>query len=307
VGQTSLNVAILGAGVFGRYHAMKALAHDGVKSVGLYDPDINRAQALADELGLNIYSSRDAALTACDAAVIATPARFHAELALSALEAGKHCLIEKPLAHDLEAGRKICKLAEKENLIVHVGHQERFVLQAIGLDTIITKPKLIEIHRENPFNPRGTDVSVSLDLTVHDLDMVMWIMGGEPMGVLATGESVRTEFIDRSRAVLLYENSKAVINTSRTAQVGRRAMSLSYAEGVIEIDFNARSFVNNSPFMLHESFMDDPRAKDALGASDHAFYDAIINRTPSVIPAEDGFRALDWAIEIDRLILGEAL
>lgn len=302
-----LNVAILGAGVFGRYHVMKALAHKGVASICLYDPDISKAQRVADEFDIDIQGGLEDALRGCDVAVIAAPAPFHGELALQALALGKHCLIEKPLAHELKAAQDICKLADDKNLIVHVGHQERYVLQAIALDTIVSKPKLIEIHRENPFNPRGTDVSVTLDLMVHDLDMVMWLMGGEPMGLLATGSCVKTDFIDRSRTELIYENSKAVIHTSRVANTGRRSMRLTYAEGWIEIDFNARTLTHNSPFMLNDKFADDPKAKDALGASDHDFYDAVLAGTASRIPPEDGLRALDWAIEIDRLILGQDL
>lgn len=300
-----LNVAILGAGVFGRYHAMKALAHKSVTSICLYDPDISKAQKVANELNIKVQSSLEDALIGCDAAVIAAPAPFHGELALKALALGNHCLIEKPLAHDIQAARKICQQANDKKLIVHVGHQERYVLQAIALDTIVSRPKLIEIHRENPFNPRGTDVSATLDLTVHDLDMVMWLMDAEPLGVLATGSCVETDFIDRSRAELIYENSKAVIHTSRVASTGCRTMRLTYPEGWVEIDFNARTLTHNSPFMLNDKFADDPRAQDALGASDHDFYDAVLSGTPSAIPPEEGLRALDWALEIDRLILGQ--
>ena len=307
MGQKSLTITILGAGVFGRYHAMKARLYSGVREIVIYDPLPAKMHGLADELKLTPQADLDAAIKAADAVVIAAPAAYHEELALKALEMGKHCLIEKPLAHSLEGAKKICELAVKKNLIVHVGHQERFVLQAIGLDTIVPKPKLIELYRENPFGPRGTAVSATLDLTVHDLDMVMWLMGGEPLGVLATGESVATGFIDKSRAELIYERSKAVIRTSRVANVGNRFIRIIYAEGMVEIDFNARKLKNKSPFMLNENFGDDPRAKDALAASDHAFYDAVLGGTPAIIPAEDGLRALDWAFEIDRLILGQDL
>ena len=307
VSRKSLKIAILGAGVFGRYHAMKARAHARVSHVTLYDPQKAKLISLADELKLTAQLDLEAAINESDAVIIAAPAPYHAQLTLKALGAGKHCLIEKPLAHNLEQGRAICDLARDKKLNVHVGHQERYVLQAIGLDTILSRPKLIELYRENPFGPRGTDVSVSLDLTVHDLDMVMWLLGGEPLGVLATGESVRTEFIDRTRAELLYENSKAVIHTSRVANEGRRFMRLTYDKGTVEIDFNSRKLKHNTPFMLNEDFTDDPRARDALAASDDAFYQAVLHGAPSAIPPEDGLRALEWAVEIDNLILGTSL
>ena len=300
----SLKVAILGAGVFGRYHAMKARLAEDVGPIILYDPQTVKAHALADELKLTAEPDLDAALRACDAVIIAAPAIHHAELAIKALNAGKHCLIEKPLAHSLESAKRICDLALEKKRIVHVGHQERYVLQAIGLDTIVPKPKLIEITRESLPGPRGTDVSVTLDLTIHDLDMVMWLMGGEPLGVLALGSSVHTAFIDKSRAELIYDKSKAVIHTSRAAGESHRFMRLTYDEGTIEVDFNRRSLKNKSPFMLNEDFKNDPRAKDALAASDYDFYQAVLNNTPSAIPPEDGLRAIEWAFEIDRLILG---
>ena len=307
MGFSSLKVAILGAGVFGRYHAQKAKAYADASVVSIYDPDMARAQSLADELGLTVRDTLEAALTDCDAVVIATPARHHADLAIAALKAERHCLIEKPLAHEISLGQEICELARDKNLIVHVGHQERFVLDAIALKSIVSKPRLIELHRENPYNPRGTDVSATLDLTVHDLDMVMWLMGAEPLGVLAKGRSVKTAFIDRSKVELIYDKSKAIIHTSRVAEVGRRTLMIAYPEGTVEIDFNAKTLVNNSPFMLNEKFGEDPKARDALGASDHAFYDAVLNGTPSIIPPEDGLRALEWAQEIDDLILGECI
>jgi len=259
---------------------------------------------MADEFGIAVMPSVETAIAQSDAVIITAPALNHAELAIAALEAGRHCLIEKPLSHTLDAAQHICDLAEDKNLIVHVGHQERYVLSAIGLDTIVSKPRMIEMHRENKFSPRGTDVSVTLDLTVHDLDMVMWLLKGEPMGVLATGESVQTALIDRSRAELIYEKTKVVIHTSRTAQTPRRSMTLTYPEGVVEIDFNARSLVNKSPFMLNEDFANHPLAKDALKTSDYDFFEAILSGRPSVISPKDGMRALDWALQIDALILG---
>ncbi|MEP6342974.1 MAG: Gfo/Idh/MocA family oxidoreductase [Maricaulaceae bacterium] len=307
MGLTSLKVAIIGAGVFGRYHAQKALAHKKVSSVSIYDLDISRARSIGDELGLDVIETFEDALASCDAVIIASPATFHAELALQSLKAGRHCLIEKPLAHELSLAQDICDLAREKNLIVHVGHQERYVLEAIGLNSIVSKPKLIELYRESPYSPRCTDVSSTLDLAVHDMDMVMWLMGGEPLGVLATGRSVETAFIDHSRAELIFDKTKAVIHTSRVANEARRTMLIVYPEGTIEIDFNAKTLVNNSPFMLNENFGDDPRARDALGASDHAFFDAVIGGTSSTIPPEDGMRALEWALEIDSLILGKGL
>jgi predicted dehydrogenase len=300
----TLKIAVLGGGVFGRYHVQKALAHEKVSDVVFYEPNAARTQAIIDEFDVASVPSAKAAIAQSDAVIIAAPALYHEELAIAALEAGKHCLIEKPLAHSLEAAQHICDLAREKNLIVHAGHQERYVLAAIGLDTIVSKPRLIEMHRENMFHLRGTDVSATLDLTVHDLDMVMWLLKGEPMGVLAMGESVQTSLIDKSRAVLIYETTKAVIHTSRVAAAPRRTMTLTYAEGTVEVDFNARSLVNKSPFMLNQDFANDPRAKDSLGTSDHDFFDAVLSGIPPIISAEDGMRALDWALQIDELILG---
>lgn len=299
-----LKIAILGGGVFGRYHIQKALGYDKIGHICLFEPDKARAQAMADEFDIALMPTAQAAIDHCDAVVITAPAIHHAELAHAALSAGKHCLIEKPIAHSLKDAQAICDMADEKGLTVHMGHQERYVLAAIGIDTIVPKPRLIEMFRENLFSERGTDVSATLDLTVHDLDMVMWLLDAQPLGIMATGDVVKTSYIDQSRAVLLFDNTKVIIHTSRVALTPRRSMQLSYDEGVIDIDFNARSLTHKTPFMLNASFANDPRGQDALAASDYAFYDAILSGAPPAISAKDGLRALEWALDIDALILG---
>ncbi len=298
-------IAILGGGVFGRYHIQKALGHEGVGSVCFYEPDAHRAKRLSDEFNITAMPTAQAAIDMCDAVVIAAPAVDHAKLALMALDAGKHCLIEKPIAHSLEDAQAICDKAKDKKLIVHMGHQERYVLAAIGLDTITVKPKLIEIYRETLFSERGTDVSATLDLTVHDLDMVMWLLKEEPIGLMASGEAVKTDYIDKSRAVLIFSETKVIIHTSRVATTPHRSMQLSYDEGVIDIDFMSRRLTHKTPFMLNENFTNDLRGKDALAASDYDFYGAVKTDKSPVIPAKDGLQALKWALDIDALILGK--
>ena len=298
-----LNVTIIGAGVFGGYHINKAKENSLVGSVAIFDMDMARASRIAREKGLLVHPTLEAAYAASDAVIIATPAPDHGTRVLEALEAGCHCLVEKPLAHSLELAERITKLAKTKNLIVHVGHQERFVLSAIGIDKIGEKPKIMELYRENLANIRGTDVSVTLDLTVHDLDMAIWLMGEEPLGAMASGSSTVSDFIDDLKAELIFDKGKVRIITSRTATKQRREIKLSYVSGgEIIIDFTNRRLTNTTSHNVNMDWQSHPLAKDPLAASDGAFYSSIKGIDADLIGAEDGKHAVGWALEIERLI-----
>ena len=176
VSQT-LKIAVIGAGVFGGYHANKCAAHPRVEFVGVYDPDISRASVHADKHGVQAFDNFQAMLAKSQAVIVASPADTHGAMALTALEFGKHCLIEKPIASRLRDAAKIVQMAEEKNLVVQIGHQERFVAKAIGLDRLPESPSKIISHRMSKFSERGTDVSVSLDLMTHDLDLLLMLMG----------------------------------------------------------------------------------------------------------------------------------
>ena len=159
---SKLRAGVLGAGAFGRIHARKYAEDARVQFVGVFDPDDERAQQLADTHGAESFATRDALFAACDIVTIASPPSFHGDAGIAALKAGKHLLIEKPIATDLGRGSEIVKLARDKKLVVGCGHQERLVFEAMGLLTAPEKPTHIESVREGPWTGRSADVSVTL-------------------------------------------------------------------------------------------------------------------------------------------------
>lgn len=301
----SVKIAVIGAGVFGGYHANKCAANPRADFVGIYDPDIARAKAQADKHGVDAFDDFQAMLAKCEAVIVASPADTHGAMAMTALEFGKHCLIEKPIASVLKHAARIVALAKDKNLIVQIGHQERFVAKAIGLDRLRQSPLHITSNRMSKFSERGTDVSVTLDLMTHDLDLVLMLMGQLPDQVTGQTRTEKTGFPDFSQGKLSFENSTATLTASRLESDFSRTMDISYPSGEVHIDFNAKTLTHNTPFELNENFGEDPSAKDSLGASSEAFISAILDGTPIPVTAQDGYNALKLALAIDGEISWE--
>lgn len=300
-----LKIAVIGAGVFGGYHANKCAAHPRVDFVGIYDPDIDRAKVHADKHGVQAFDNFQAMLAKCQAVIVASPADTHGSMALTALEFGKHCLIEKPVASRLKDAAKIVRLAKEKKLIVQVGHQERFVAKAIGLDRLPQSPSKIISRRMSKYSERGTDVSVSLDLMTHDLDLVLMLMEQLPFKVRGDTRTERSEFPDFAKGDLVFENGSAALTASRLEDDFSRTMEITYPSGEVHIDFNAKTLTHTTPFDLNESFGDDPSAKDSLGASSNAFVRAVLDGAPIPVTAQDGYNALKLALAIDGEISWE--
>ena len=166
-----LKIGVLGAGHLGKIHINLLKEIDAFELVGFYDPDQNKAEQLKD---VNYFSSIDALMDKCDVIDIVTPTVNHFECAVKALRLSKHVFIEKPLANTIQEAKDMIGLAEEANVKVQVGHVERFNPAFIAAQGFIKQPIFIETHRLAQFNPRGTDVSVVLDLMIHDIDIVFY-------------------------------------------------------------------------------------------------------------------------------------
>jgi len=301
-----LKIGIVGAGVFGAYHALKCIAHKRAELVGLYDHTEKRCKKIAAGHDVKPYNDYEAMLAEVEAIIIASPAQSHGVMAIKALEAGKHCLIEKPIATRLEEAHHIVSLAKEKNLIVQIGHQERFVMQAIGIDKISESPEHISAFRMGQYSVRGTDVSVTLDLMTHDLDLVMMLVGEPPIKISSAPIPIRSKMADASLAQISFPSGcTARLHASRVEEDFRRTMDVVYPNGTVSIDFNSKTLSHNTPFDLNEDFGKEPSAKDSLGAATNAFVEAVLNGTDIPITAQDGYKALEMALIIDRGILWE--
>lgn len=297
--QQRLKLGLIGAGVFGGYHANKISQNERAIFTGVFDPDAERAQALADKHKVDYFDEAMSLLAACDAVIIACPAIYHGELAIQALQDNCHVLIEKPIATNIEHAETITALSQSKELIVQVGHQERFVARAIGLHTIPETPTHIITIRNTPYSVRGTDTSVTLDLMSHDIDLCCMLMNGVPESISGSSEAINSKTPDQARAELNFASGTAILSSSRVKDVLTRQMTIRYPSGIVLIDFAAKTLQHNTPFDLNVDFSNDTKAADSLGAATDSFIAAILDGTPVSVTAQDGLNAAKIALQID--------
>lgn len=289
-----LKTGLIGAGVFGGYHAGKIAGSDRTEFVGVFDPDSARCEALADKHAVKGFDSQPALLEACEAVLVACPAKYHEAVVRDALDAGCHVMVEKPLALTGHAADEMAKQADEAGLVLQVGHQERFVLDAMGLFDIPETPSQIETVRNGPPAPNGRaeDVSVIWDLMIHDLDMVHKLMGGA-LSVEATGKSAHTQHLDEASAIVRFSHGTAELAASRCADERDRRMVLTYPSGTIALNFLTRAVENTTPYEITvdvSGTMPDP-----LGAADEAFFAAALGERACAIPGREAARAVHLA------------
>jgi predicted dehydrogenase len=291
--QGRVRIGIVGAGVFGGYHAQKFASSPHAIFVGVFDKRVEAAEAVVAKVGKGAaFASFEALADQCDALVIATPASTHAVLTRMALEAGKHALVEKPLAQTGHEARQLARLALDLDLVLQVGHQERLVFAAMGLLSTPERPRRVEAVRAGPRSPDGRceDVSVVFDLMIHDLDLAAELFGGDASAATAYGRSVHTRLLDESSAELLFPNGGiAKLTASRCAPVRKRTMRLEYPSGRVEIDMITRQVTNETPFDIRADV--SATLPDPLGAADEAFLAAIQGRATSPVTGGVGARA----------------
>jgi len=288
-----VKIGIIGAGVFGGYHAQKFAASVHADFVGIFDKNAEAAARQVAKVGRGeVYASFEALAAACDALVIATPASTHAMLARKALMAGKHTLVEKPLALTGEEAADLAWLAVEMELVLQVGHQERLVFAAMGLLNIPERPKRIEALRAGPRSPDGRceDVSVVFDLMIHDLDLAAELLGGETRSITGFGLCAHTRLLDEATAELVFASGGvARLTASRCAPARKRTMKIDYPSGRVEIDMITREVVNTTPFDITADV--SASLPDPLGAADEAFLAAILGIAKSPVTGGVGARA----------------
>ena len=302
----SLRGGVIGAGVFGGYHAHQYAGLPGVVLSAVFDVDPARAAAVAMPLGGRGFTDLGEFLASVDVVTVASPATLHAEQALAVLAAGKPVYIEKPIATSVADGEAVRSCAAAKGLVVACGHQERVVFQAIGLLDIPEQPLLLEALRHGPPSDRSRDVSAVLDLMIHDIDLALAICAADAVTAEGEGELSDNRVWDVARAEVSFENGfTAIFDVSRQAPERKRTMKLVYPSGEVEIDFMARTFRNTTPFVLNADFADTPAGKDPLGASVAGFLAAVRGEAPRpIVTAEEAIRALDLALAVEQALAG---
>ena len=220
-----MRIALFGAGHLGKIHLKCIQATQCWELVGFYDPDDRNAAQAESQFGARRFTDRKALLAEVDAVDIVTPTPAHYALAAEAIRAGKHVFIEKPLTHTLAQGRALLRMLEKHPVKVQVGHVERFNPAVLALKGLSLSPMFIESHRLAAFQPRGTEVSVILDLMIHDLDLVLHLVKSPVREVSASGVAVLSHTPDIANARIEFENGcVANLTASRISMKQMRKM-----------------------------------------------------------------------------------
>jgi len=302
-----LRIGIAGAGHFGRFHALKVAAAPRALLAGLHDPDRARAAQVSAEAGGAPVLELAELIEACDALIVAAPAEAHFRLAEAALRSGRHVLIEKPIASTLEQAHELAALAGGGGLVLQVGHLLRYSAEHEAITRRITRPLYIEATRLAPFKPRGTDVSVILDLMIHDLDLVLAIVDSPIESVDALGSAVSSAHEDIANARVRFANGcVATITASRISLKTERRMRLFSEEGYLSADFVARELTmigrergmmlpGTGGFRREVVRWDE---HDTLAAEHAAFVAACLDAAPVMVDAQAGIRALEAAIAV---------
>ena len=312
--ESKLRIGIAGAGHFGRYHALKVAASARATLTGIYDPDLERAKTVGWEAGAEAMDF-SVLLDASDAVIVAAPAEAHYDLATRALQAGKHVLVEKPIAATLAQADEMAAVAKARGLVLQVGHLERFSGAYRAMAGRIGAPLYIEATRIAPFKPRGTDVSVILDLMIHDLDLVLALIDSEIESVDAVGAPVASPHEDIANARLRFCNGAvATITASRISLRTERRMRIFAQNSYMAADFSARTLrvIARAPgagvvppgqqaipgvagFGIEDVTWED---QDSLAAEHAAFVASALDGAPVLVDAAVGRRALAAALAV---------
>lgn len=305
-----LRAGVIGVGYLGRFHAQKYAHLEEVELVGVVDAGEERAREVADEVGCQAFTDYRQLLSEVDLVSIVVPTQAHYEVARACLEAGVHILLEKPITQTVAEAEELIDLAARKNLIFQVGHLERFNPAIMALKDVLDQPRFIESHRLAPFKPRGTDVNVVLDLMIHDIDIILSLVGSPVKQINSMGVPVLSPEVDIANARLQFENGcVANVTASRASREAVRKIRIFQADAYISIDYQTRTIeifrkdgegvpVPGLPNVCAEQKSFDQG--DALLAEIGDFIASVRDGRPPLVSGEDGKRALELALEINQ-------
>ncbi len=306
-----LKTAVIGVGYLGKFHAQKYAQLPDSELVAVCDSNADIARVIADEHGVAVHTNYNDLLGKVDAVSIVVPTQKHYEVAKVFLENGIHVLLEKPITSTVEQARELVQIATQNKLVFQIGHLERFNPAVMALDDVLKEAQFIESHRIAPFNPRGADVNVILDLMIHDIDIILDFVRSPVKSIQANGVPVLSNDIDVANARIQFENGcVANVTASRVSMKSERKMRIFQPDAYITIDFqNKKLGVHRKgagemfPGIAEiDSLEREFEQGDALLAETAAFLKSINQQSRPVVSGEDGMRALETAFEITRLL-----
>ena len=313
-----IKVGVIGAGHLGKIH-LNILSNSDFNLIGFHDTDVANSEKLASEKGYVFFKEIDSLINLIDAAVIVSPTTTHFEIAKKCIKNGKHIFVEKPLTTNSKEARIINKLAKEGNIIGQVGFVERYNQAFISCREFIDKPKFIESHRLSDFNPRGTDVSVIMDLMIHDIDIILNINQSKVKKIDASGVSIISSTPDIANARIEFENGCiANLTSSRISLKKMRKTRIFQDNAYISINFLEKDFQvvkirdkhtndNENSLVIKNNlgqekviFFENPEINEinSIEAELNDFFNSIKNKSESKVSLNDGLMALEVAEEI---------
>lgn len=308
----SLRTAVVGVGYLGRFHAQKYAQLPGSRLVAVVDASAEAAAKVGAELGVEALADYRALAGRVDAVSLAVPTPLHHRIGCELLEQGIHVLIEKPIATTVQEARELIDAARRGGAVLQVGHLERFNPAVVAAVAKLNAPRFVESHRLAPFKQRGSDVSVVLDLMIHDIDLIQELVGAPIESIDAIGASVFSGEIDIANARIKFEDG-CVANTtaSRISLKQERKIRIFQDDAYLSIDMQqkilsiirkkdaAAAVESPAQVSIEEESFDQG---DALRDEIRAFLHAVRTRSEPVVTGEDGLRALETATRITELV-----
>ena len=308
----TLKTAVIGVGYLGKFHAQKYHALKHSELICVCDQNADNAKLIAEDLECEYTTDYKTLLGKVDAVSIVVPTQLHFEVAKDFLENGSDVLVEKPITSTLEQARELVAIAKANGRKLQVGHLERFNPAMLALSETLTSPLFIESHRVAPYNPRGADVSVILDLMIHDIDIILDIVDSTVKSISANGVKALSSDIDIASARIEFENGcVANVTASRASLKSERIMRIVQEDTYINLDFQNKSLTTYSKSKDKEMFPGvadiETNAQtfeqgDALLAEIESFLNTIQTDSIPVVSGEDGLRALETANQITELL-----
>ena len=321
-----LKVGVFGVGHLGKFHLNNWKEISNVELVGFFDPDDTTATEVVEKYNLKRFPDAASLIEVCDAVDIVAPTNYHHRLCAAAIRKGKHVFVEKPMAANMDEARQLVQLAKEMNIKFQVGHVERFNPAYLAIKDLQMKPMFIEVHRLAQFNSRGTEVSVILDLMIHDIDIILSLVKSEVKSISASGVAVMTDTPDIANVRIEFNNGcVANLTSSRISMKKMRKIRIFQKDAYIGIDFlNKKTEVIRLKTPSDEKVfafdIDTPHGKKTIAIANppilevnaikmelETFRDAILNNTPAIVSVIDGYRAMDVAHQILNKIKSNSL
>lgn len=312
-----LKMGLIGLGKMGRYHLNLYGDMREAEVAGICDVNAAAVSEVCAKTGYRGFTDYRELLTHVDALTIAVPTKLHYEVARECLMAGKHLLVEKPITTDFNQAKELFEIAEAKNLVLHIGHVERFNGAVQEIKKIAEKPRYIEARRVGPFNPNFRGDSIVLDLMIHDIDIIINLVNSDVKAIQAMGSPVYTELADLASVNLAFANgSVAHIFVSRISQTKERIMSIHGDKSLIQLDFTTQDIniyrsgqtqqvLGDGEMRYRNEFVQERLfvyKDNPLKLEISHFINCVIGKVARVVTVEHDLRSLKVALQTDELV-----